>query len=99
MNFNMQQLMNEAKKIQSELTNTTKAIESTVFEGVNGPVKVTGTGAYVITKIECSDKEAMADMESFLDMVQLAVNDMLAKIQAVKKEKLKKYTNGTSDLF
>lgn len=99
MNMNIQQIMAEAKKVQKELDNLNSAIETTVFEGTNGPVKVTGTGKCEITKIECSDNDALKDKDAFLDMVQLAVNDMLAKIQAVKKEKLGKYTGGNNSLF
>lgn len=99
MNMNIQKLMAEAQKLEKELNNVTNEIESTVFEGVSGPVKVTGNGKYEITKIECSDDDLVKEKDEFLDTLQIAVNDMLNKVKDIKKQKLSKYNGGIGNLF
>lgn len=97
--MNIQNLMAQAQKVQRELEKTNKEIESTVFEGASGAVKVTLTGDVILKKVEIIDESILQDKEMLEDMILLAVNDGLSKISKMKDEKLGKYTGGLGGLF
>lgn len=99
MNFNINQLMAQANKVQKELETLNKAIEETEYTGSNGSITVKANGKCEILSIECSDPELSKDQPMFLDMTMLAINDVMKKINAVKKEKMGKYTGGHGSLF
>lgn len=97
--MNIQNLMAQAQRVQKELEKANKEIESTTFEGVSGAVKITLTGGGNVTKAEITDESILQDKEMLEDMILLAVNDGLSKIDKMKNEKLGKYTNGLGGLF
>lgn len=96
MNMNIQNIMAQAKKMQSELQHINKEIEETIFEGNNGLVHVEMNGKRQIQKVTIDEID---DKEMIEDMVLLAVNDAVAKIEKVRDEKLGKYTNGMGGLI
>ena len=96
MNMNIQNIMAQAKKMQSDLQKINKEIEDTIFEGSNGLVHVEMNGKRQITKVVLDDVE---DKEMLEDMILLAVNDAVAKIEKVRDQKLGKYTNGMGGLL
>lgn len=97
--MNMQNLMAEAQRMQRELERINKDIESSVFEGLSGVVKVLISGKNEIIKVSIIDDEILKDKESLEDMIMLAVNDALKKLNKTKEEKLGKYTGGMKGLF
>lgn len=97
--MNMQNLMAEAQKMQKELERINKDIESSVFEGISGAVKVMISGKNEVIKIEIIDSGILNEKETLEDMIMLAVNDALKKINKTKEEKLDKYTGGMRGLF
>ncbi len=97
--MNMQNLMAEAQKMQKELERINKDIESSVFEGISGAVKVMISGKNEVIKIEIIDPGILNEKETLEDMIMLAVNDALKKLNKTKEEKLDKYTGGMRGLF
>ena len=97
--MNMQNLMAEAQKMQKELERINKDIESSVFEGISGAVKVMISGKNEVIKIEIIDSRILNEKETLEDMIMLAVNDALKKLNKTKEEKLDKYTGGMRGLF
>ena len=77
--MNMQNLMAEAQRMQKELERINKDIESSVFEGENGAVKVMLNGKNEIIKVSINDEEVLNDKETLEDMIMLAINDALGK--------------------
>ena len=97
--MNMQNLMAEAQRMQKELERINKDIESSVFEGVSGAVKVMISRKNEVIKVEIIDSEILNDKETLEDMIMLAVNDALQKLNKTKEGKLGKYTGGMKGLF
>jgi len=94
--MNIQKIMAEAQKMQANLQKLNKEIEDTIFEGNSGLVHVEMNGKREITKVTIDEVE---DKEVLEDMIQLAVNDAVKKIEKVRDEKLGKYTNGMGGLL
>ena len=97
--MNMQNLMAEAQRVQKELERINKDIESSVFEGVSGAVKVLISGKNEVIKVEIIDSEILNDKETLEDMIMLAINAALQKLNKTKEDKLGKYTGGMRGLF
>lgn len=96
--MNMQAMLRQAQKLQSEMMNEKKAIDETLFEGVSALVTVKAYGNRKIESVEIKD-EAMEDKEMLQDMLLIAFNDLIEKIDKKTEEKMGKYTNGMSGLF
>lgn len=94
--MNIQQIMAQAKKMQSDLQKINKEIENTIFEGNNGLVHIKMNGKRQVQEVILDEVE---DKEMLQDMIQLAVNDAVAKIEKVRDEKLGKFTNGMGGLL
>lgn len=94
--MNIQKIMAEAQKMQANLQKLNKEIEESIFEGSNGLVHVEMNGKREITKVTIDEIEEKEVLE---DMIQLAVNDAVKKIEKVRDEKLGKYTNGMGGLL
>ena len=96
--MNMQAMLRQAQKLQSEMMKEKKAIDETLFEGVSALVTVKAYGNRKIESVEIKD-EAMEDKEILQDMLLIAFNDLIEKIDKKTEEKMGKYTNGMSGLF
>ena len=96
--MNMQAMLKQAQKLQSEMMKEKKAIDETIFEGSSPLVTVKAYGNKKIESVSIND-EAMADKEMLEDMLLIAFNDVIDKIDKKIDEKMGKYTNGMSGLF
>ena len=96
--MNMQAMLRQAQKLQSEMMKEKKAVDETLFEGVSALVTVKAYGNRKIESVEIKD-EAMEDKEMLQDMLLIAFNDLIEKIDKKTEEKMGKYTNGMSGLF
>ena len=72
--MNMQAMLRQAQKLQSEMMKEKKAIDETLFEGVSALVTVKAYGNRKIESVEIKD-EAMEDKEMLQDMLLIAFND------------------------
>lgn len=96
--MNMQAMLRQAQKLQSEMMKEKKSIDETVFEGNSELVTIKAYGNKQIESINIKD-EAMEDKELLEDMLLIAFNDVINKIEKKTEEKMGKYTNGMSGLF
>jgi DNA-binding YbaB/EbfC family protein len=92
---NMQALMKQAQKMQTDLQKAKEEAENTVVEGSGGggAVKISMNGKYQVTSVSIS-KDAAGDAEMLQDLVQVACNDASAKIAEVFKNNMTKVTGG-----
>lgn len=98
--MNMQALMNQAKQIQKDITKAQDEITSTEFEGKNGLVTIKMMGDKKITSVKIEqDEEVKEDLTILEDMIVLALNDALNKIDKLTQEKMGKYANMMPGLF
>lgn len=99
--MNMQNLMAQAKKIQKDIQKKQDEINSTVFTTKNEFVEVEMYGSKKIKKIKIL-KDTLNDaddIETLEDMIQLAFNESVTKIEQEKEKKLGAYANGLNGLL
>lgn len=97
--MNIQNLMNQARKLQGELEKTTKEIENKMFNYENENILVEISGKNEISKVKIKNKEIINDIEMLEDILTVAINNVLEQIKTEKNQKLGKYTNGLGGLF
>ena len=98
--MNIQAMMKQAQKLQSEMMAEKAKIDAMEFEGKSSLVTVTMTGKKEVIKVNIQADQIDADEKEMLeDMVMLAVNDALKKIDKETEQKMGKYTQGLPGLF
>ena len=101
--MNMQMIMQQAKKMQAQLQNDQEELEKTEYTGTSSLVNVKMNGKYEVkeVKINLSDGETISseDTEMLEDMLMLAVNDAVRKIEKDKENKMGKYGQGLAGLM
>ena len=99
--MNMQAMLRQAQSLQKEMMKAQDEISNTVFNAENGLVKVTMKGDRKLEKVEISKDNTLDsdDIEMLEDMILVAVNDALNKIDKMTEEKMGKYTKGIPGLF
>lgn len=99
----MQKLMQEAQKMQAQLQKDQKELEKTMYEGNSSFVSVTINGKYEVigVKVDLPDGETISsdDKEMLEDMILVAMNDALRKIDDDKSKKMGKYGQGLAGLM
>lgn len=99
--MNMQALMRQAQKLQQEMAKTKSEIEGKVYLGQSSVVKVEVNGKREVQKVEI-DREfdfEVSNVEILEDMIALAINDALKKVELEYNEKLGKHAPGLSGLI
>ena len=94
---NMQGMMKQVQKLQKEMTKAQEALNVTEFigESTNGYVKVTATGDRKIKDITINPAVIDAeDPEMLQDLVVMAVNDVLTKVEKESEATVGKYAKG-----
>jgi len=93
----MNALMQQAQKMQKELERAQKKLEETLFEveSAGGAIKISLYGSRKIEKIEI-DKDAIdpEDKEMLEDMLKIAMNEAMEKIDDEQAKIQSKMTNG-----
>ena len=94
---NMQQILRQAQKMQADMEKAQQELEATELEVSSGGgmvvCKVTGKGELKEIKInpQIVDPD---DVETLEDMILVAVNDVIKKIDKQNQEKMSKMTGG-----
>jgi DNA-binding YbaB/EbfC family protein len=98
--MNMQAMLKQAKQLQNDMLKAQKEIDAKTFTGKSSFVTVEMSGTKELLKVkidmESIDKD---EIELVEDMIQVAVNDVLSKIEKETTEKLGKFTQGMPGLF
>lgn len=98
--MNIQAMMKQAQKLQKDMMKTKEEVEKKEFEGKSSFVTVRANGAKEILSVKINQDEISSeDKEMLEDMILLAVNDVLKKIDKEMEEKMGAYTSGLPGLF
>ena len=98
--MNIQAMMKQAQKLQKEMMEEKNKIDETIYEGKSSIVtaKLKGTKEIVEIKIE-SDNIEKDEIEMLQDMIMVAINDAMKKIDKDTEQKMGKITQGMPGLF
>ena len=99
----MQMIMQQAKKMQAQLQKDQEELEKTEYEGSSSLVNVRINGKYEVlkVKINLSENENIEadDREMLEDMLMVAFNDAIKKVNQDKEKKMGKYGQGLAGLM
>ncbi len=98
--MNMQAMMKQAQKLQKDMLKTQEEINNTEYEGKSSivTVKMNGKKELLSVKIN-SEMFEVEDLELLEDMIVVAINDAVHKIDDDTEKKLGAYTKGMPGLF
>ncbi len=97
--MNIQAMMQQAQKLQKDMLKAKKEIEDETFISKQSLVEVEMKGNKQIQKINIiADKLEKEDIEMLEDMITIAVNDNIKKIDKETEQKLGKF-GGAANLF
>ena len=91
---NMNNLMKQAQKMQKQMEEATKALEEKTYEATagGGVVKVVVSGKKEVVSIELEEEVVdKDDIEMLQDMILVAVNSAIDKMEEDKEAKFGKY--------
>lgn len=99
--MNLQALMKQAQSIQKDMMKAKNEIDEMVFYGESSLVKVEINGKKEVLKVSINKEQEIStdDIEILEDMIVVAVNDALRKIDEETEKKLGKYTSAMPGLF
>lgn len=99
--MNMQKLMQEAKKMQAQLLKDQEELDKTMYEGKSQNVTITINGKYEVVSVKFDDSFEIEkdDMDMLEDMIMLAMNDAVKKVNSDKEKKMGKYGQGLTGLM
>ena len=93
--MNMQAMLKQAQALQKDMLKVKDEIDKTEFVGESSLVKVTlkGTKKVVKVDIQCEDNLEKEDVEMLQDMIVIAMNDAMKKIDKTTESKMGKFGN------
>ncbi len=99
--MNMQAILKQAQNLQKDMLKEQEKINSTIFEGESSLVKVKINGKKEILEVNIDKSSSMDadDLEALQDMIMIAVNDAMKKVDKMTNDKMGKFANGMPGLF
>ena len=98
---NMNNLMKQAQRMQRQMEESQKELETKEVTGTagGGAVKVTVSGKKEVTKVEL-DEEVVdpEDIEMLQDLIMAATNEALRQIDEISQAEMSKLTGGLGGL-
>ena len=93
--MNMQQIMQQAQKMQREITKKKEEIDNQIFEGKSEWVEMSFNGKRKIKSFKIIKEGIIADddKEMLEDMIMIAIKDAFAKIDRETENKLGEYAS------
>ena len=95
--MNMNNMMKQVQKMQKQMEEQQKALEEAEFSATagGGAVQVTVSGKKVLTKVTL-DPDAVDpdDVEMLEDLIMVAVNDAMKKVDEASSSSMAKMTGG-----
>lgn len=90
--MNIQKLMQEAQKMQREVSKNQDIINSTEFAGSSELCDIVIMGDHTVKQVNMKvDKLDEDDMEILEDMIKIAYNEALGKLNKFSDEKMSKF--------
>lgn len=98
--MNIQAMMKQAQKLQNDMLKAKKEIDETVFENTKSFVNVKMTGDKKIKELKIDlEKIEKDEIEIAEDLILVAINELIDKIDKESEAKIGKYTKGMPGLF
>ena len=99
--MNMQNLMAQAQRMQKDIQKKQEEINKTEYEASSGAVnlKINGKKEIVEINIDKSIINDAEDIEALEDMIKIAFNDALNKVNKDTESKMGVYAKGLNGLF
>ncbi len=98
--MNIQAIMKQAQTLQKEMMKEKEVIDNTEFEGENGFVLVTVNGKKEILSVKIRQNQIESDdIEILQDMILIATNNAMKKVDELTEQKMSKFTNVMPGLF
>ena len=93
--MNIQAMMKQAQKLQSDMMKVKDEIDNMEFSAVNGlvTVKMNGKKEILDVKIEKDEDFSLDDVEMLQDMIKIAINDGMKKIDKITEEKMGRFSS------
>ena len=97
--MNMQAMMKQVQKLQSDMTKTQEEINKTEFTGKSELVTVVMDGTKKVKSVKITAEELdKDDLEILEDMITIAFNDAIKQIDSVTEEKMGAFTKGMPNI-
>ena len=98
--MNIQAMMKQAQKLQKDMMSEKEKIDNTEYIGTSSFVTVTMMGNKKIKDVKIDvDSMDKDEIEMLQDMIVVAINQAMQKIDEDTEKKLGKYTQGMPGLF
>ena len=99
--MNPNALMKQVQNLQKEMLKEQDKINNTIFEGESSLVKVKINGKKELIEIKIENEGTLDadDIDALEDMIIIAVNNAMKKVDQETEKKMGKYTNGIPGLF
>ena len=99
--MNMNALMQQAQRMQKDIEKKQKEIYESEYTGSSQLVEITIYGSKKIKKINFKDIENLdkEDLEMLEDMIKIAFNDAVSKVESAIESKLGAYGKQLGGLF
>ena len=99
--MNIQNLMAQAQKMQKEITKKKEEIDNSIFTGTSEWVNVEMKGKKEIERVKITFEGTIEqdDKEMLEDMIKIAVNDAVGKIDKEVESKMGAYGSSFNGLF
>ena len=99
--MNMQAILKQAQSLQKDMLKEQEKINATIFEGESSLVKVKVNGKKELLEviIDKTDSMDVDDLEALQDMIMIAMNDAMKKVDKMTNDKMGKFANGMPGLF
>lgn len=99
--MNIQALMKQAQSIQKDMMKAKEEIDKMIFCGESSLVKVEVNGKKQILKVNIDKEHELSsdDIDILEDMIVVAINDAMKKVDVEIEKKLGKYTSAMPGLF
>ncbi len=93
--MNIQAMMKQAQKLQSDMMKAKDEIDKMEFSSTNGlvTVKINGKKEIIDVKIENDSDFSSDDLEMLQDMIAIAVNDAMKQVDKVTEEKMGRFSS------
>lgn len=98
--MNIQAMMKQAQKMQKDMLAAKEEIDKMIFEGSSSFVSVEVNGKKEIVSVKI-DNESLEkdDIEMLQDIIVVAVNEAMKKVDQETEKKMGKFTQGMPGLF
>lgn len=91
--MNIQAMMKQAQALQRDMMKIKEEIDKTEFIGESALVKVTVLGTKEVKKVKINSVLENDDIEMLEDMIMLALNDAMKKVDKTTEQKMGKFGN------